>query len=190
MKTQVAIIGAGPAGLLLGHLLRAEGIDCVVIERQSGAHVASRIRAGVLEQGTVSLIERLGLDARMKVEGLPHDSRAWAAGLGGVNQIMGEWIKISVPDSQPMLLAIWRSYLVAGYAGSVCPETVDPKNQYAIWAKEGIDAFNGHCEVATVYGICSVSCLKSRERRSFDSVFGAKLRQRASIKFDCCTTIS
>ncbi|MEO7384670.1 MAG: FAD-dependent monooxygenase, partial [Novosphingobium sp.] len=72
-KTQVAIIGAGPAGLLLGHLLRTEGIDCVVIERQSGNHVASRIRAGVLEQGTVALLERLGLDARMKAEGLPHD---------------------------------------------------------------------------------------------------------------------
>lgn len=73
MKTQVAIVGAGPAGLLLGHLLRAEGIDCVVLERQTGNYVLSRIRAGVLEQVTVSLMERLGLDARMKAEGLPHD---------------------------------------------------------------------------------------------------------------------
>jgi len=73
VKTQVAIIGAGPAGLLLGHLLRAEGVDCVVIERQTGEYVLSRIRAGVLEQGTVALMERLGLDARMKAEGLPHD---------------------------------------------------------------------------------------------------------------------
>ncbi len=73
MKTQVAIVGAGPAGLLLGHLLRAEGVDCVVIERQTGDYVLSRIRAGVLEQGTVALMERLGLDARMKAEGLPHD---------------------------------------------------------------------------------------------------------------------
>ncbi|EIZ78535.1 p-hydroxybenzoate 3-monooxygenase [Novosphingobium sp. Rr 2-17] len=73
MKTQVAIIGAGPSGLLLGHLLRAEGVDCVVLERQTGDYVLSRIRAGVLEQITVSLMERLGLDARMKAEGLPHD---------------------------------------------------------------------------------------------------------------------
>ncbi|MGO4165642.1 4-hydroxybenzoate 3-monooxygenase [Novosphingobium sp. YAF33] len=73
MRTQVAIVGAGPAGLLLGHLLRAEGIDCVVVERQTGDYVLSRIRAGVLEQGTVALMERLGLDARMKAEGLPHD---------------------------------------------------------------------------------------------------------------------
>lgn len=73
MKTQVCIIGAGPAGLLLGHLLRAEGIDCVVLERQTGAYVMSRIRAGVLETITVDLMARLGLDARLKAEGLPHD---------------------------------------------------------------------------------------------------------------------
>lgn len=70
MRTQVAIIGAGPAGLLLGHLLAQAGISCVVIERQTGDHVLSRIRAGVLEQVTVWLMERLGLDARMKAEGL------------------------------------------------------------------------------------------------------------------------
>ena len=73
MKTQVCIIGAGPAGLLLGHLLRAEGIECLVLERQTGDYVLGRIRAGVLEEITVSLMERLGLDARLKAEGLPHD---------------------------------------------------------------------------------------------------------------------
>lgn len=70
MKTQVAIVGAGPAGLLLGHLLRAEGIECVVVERQTGDYVLGRIRAGVLEAITVNLMERLGLDARLKAEGL------------------------------------------------------------------------------------------------------------------------
>jgi p-hydroxybenzoate 3-monooxygenase len=73
MKTQVCIIGAGPAGLLLGHLLRAEGIECVVLERRTPDYVLSRIRAGVLEEITVSLMERVGLDARLKAEGLPHD---------------------------------------------------------------------------------------------------------------------
>lgn len=73
MKTQVCIIGAGPAGLLLGHLLRAEGVDCVVLERRAPDYVLGRIRAGVLENVTVSLMERLGLDARLKAEGLPHD---------------------------------------------------------------------------------------------------------------------
>src|SRR6478735_7943006 len=73
MKTQVCIVGAGPAGLLLGHLLRAEGIDCVVLERQAPDYVLGRIRAGVLEQITVALMERLGLDQRLKAEGLPHN---------------------------------------------------------------------------------------------------------------------
>lgn len=73
MRTQVCIIGAGPAGLLLGHLLRADGIDCVVLERQTGDYVLSRIRAGVLETITVELMKRLGLEGRMLTEGLWHD---------------------------------------------------------------------------------------------------------------------
>ncbi len=70
MKTQVAIIGAGPSGLLLGHLLRQAGVDCVVVERAAPDYVLGRIRAGVLETVTTDLMTRLGLDARMKREGL------------------------------------------------------------------------------------------------------------------------
>ena len=72
-RTQVAIIGAGPSGLLLGQLLQRAGIDAVIIERQSPEYVLSRIRAGVLEQGTVDLLGRAGVDARLHAEGLPHD---------------------------------------------------------------------------------------------------------------------
>lgn len=72
MHTQVAIIGAGPAGLLLSHLLHLEGITSVVLERQSHAHVEARIRAGVLEQGTVDLLVETGLGDRLKREGLVH----------------------------------------------------------------------------------------------------------------------
>ncbi|ODP37767.1 4-hydroxybenzoate 3-monooxygenase [Sphingomonas turrisvirgatae] len=70
MKTKVAIIGAGPSGLLLGHLFKAAGVDCVVVERQSRDYVLGRIRAGVLETVTTGLMEKLGLDARLKAEGL------------------------------------------------------------------------------------------------------------------------
>jgi p-hydroxybenzoate 3-monooxygenase len=73
MKTQVAIIGAGPSGLLLSQLLSINGIDSVVLERQSREHVMSRIRAGVLEQGTVDLLEQAKVGARMKLERLVHD---------------------------------------------------------------------------------------------------------------------
>jgi p-hydroxybenzoate 3-monooxygenase len=78
--TQVAIIGAGPAGLLLGHLLKSEGIDCVILEKQAREHVESRIRAGVLETVTTDLIRRLGLDARMNREALVEDGFALADG--------------------------------------------------------------------------------------------------------------
>ena len=70
MKTGVAIIGAGPAGLLLGHLLRAEGIACVVVERQSRDYILGRIRAGVLERTMTDLLRRLGIDARLEAEGI------------------------------------------------------------------------------------------------------------------------
>nr|WP_315480590.1 4-hydroxybenzoate 3-monooxygenase [uncultured Rhodoferax sp.] len=72
MRTQVAIIGAGPSGLLLGQLLHKAGIDAVILERQSGDYVLSRIRAGVLEQVTTDLLDEAGVGARMHAEGLVH----------------------------------------------------------------------------------------------------------------------
>ena len=72
MRTQVAIIGAGPSGLLLGQLLHNAGIDNVIIERQTGDYVLGRIRAGVLEQGMVDLLRQAGVSQRMDAEGLVH----------------------------------------------------------------------------------------------------------------------
>ncbi len=72
MRTRVAIIGAGPAGLLLGHLLQRAGIDSVVLEDCTQAHVEARIRAGVLEQGTVDLLEQAGVAARLRQQGMVH----------------------------------------------------------------------------------------------------------------------
>ena len=76
-KTQIAIIGGGPAGLLLSHILHLNGIDSTVIERQSKAHVKGRIRAGVLEAGTVQLLRDVGLGDRMDREGMPHDGTSF-----------------------------------------------------------------------------------------------------------------
>lgn len=72
MRTQVAIIGAGPSGLLLGQLLHNQGIDNVILERQTPDYVLGRIRAGVLEQGMVNLLREAGVAARMDREGLVH----------------------------------------------------------------------------------------------------------------------
>ena len=68
MRTQVGIVGAGPAGLFLSHLLHRAGIDCVVLEARSRDYVENRVRAGVLEQGTVDLMDELGVDERLRRE--------------------------------------------------------------------------------------------------------------------------
>lgn len=73
MRTHVAIIGSGPAGLLLGQLLHHYGIDNIIVERQTRDYVLARIRAGVLEQGTVDLLEEVGVAGRLHREGLVHD---------------------------------------------------------------------------------------------------------------------
>jgi p-hydroxybenzoate 3-monooxygenase len=76
MRTQVAIIGSGPSGLILGALLAQAGVEAVILERKSRDYVLSRIRAGVLEQGTVDILRRIGVAARLDREGLKHDGFA------------------------------------------------------------------------------------------------------------------
>ncbi|MGB1082461.1 MAG: FAD-dependent monooxygenase, partial [Alphaproteobacteria bacterium] len=73
LKTTVAIIGAGPSGLLLSQLLHQAGIDSLIVERTSRARVLERIRAGVLERGTVEGMEEAGCAARLHAECIPHD---------------------------------------------------------------------------------------------------------------------
>ncbi len=73
MRTQVGIIGAGPAGLLLAHLLHLRGIESIVLETRSREEIEATLRAGVLEQGTVDLLEESGVGERMRREGMPHE---------------------------------------------------------------------------------------------------------------------
>ena len=73
MKTQVAIIGGGPSGLLLSQLLHTRGIDSIVLERQTKDYVLSRIRAGVLERGFVGLMREAGVAERLDAESYVHD---------------------------------------------------------------------------------------------------------------------
>jgi p-hydroxybenzoate 3-monooxygenase len=73
VRTQVGILGAGPAGLTLGLLLQREGIDCVILESRSREYVERRARAGLLEQNTVDLMRALGVAERLNREALEHD---------------------------------------------------------------------------------------------------------------------
>jgi len=79
-RTQVGIIGAGPAGLALAQLLQGAGVDSVVLERRSRDYVLGRVRAGVIEQGTVEILRRAGVVARLEREGLQHHGVEIAAG--------------------------------------------------------------------------------------------------------------
>ena len=90
MRTQVAIIGAGPSGLLLGALLSKAGIDNIIVERQSGEYVLGRIRAGVLEQVTVDLLDEIGVNQRLHKEGLVH---------GGFDLVAKTWWCMAKPKS-------------------------------------------------------------------------------------------
>ena len=73
MRTNVVIVGGGPSGLLLSRLLSVDGIDNIVLEKQSEDHVIGRIRAGVLENGTIEMLEKAGVSNRLKKEGFNHD---------------------------------------------------------------------------------------------------------------------
>jgi p-hydroxybenzoate 3-monooxygenase len=86
LRTKVAIIGAGPAGLLLGQLLHNYGIDNVILERHTGEYVLGRIRAGLLEEGTVKLLDEVGAGSRAHAEGLVHNGIELAFG-GGRHRI-------------------------------------------------------------------------------------------------------
>ena len=72
MRTQGGIVGAGPAGLMLAHLLRREGVDCIVLERRSREYIEGRVRAGVIEQWVAELLVEIGLGERMRRDGLIH----------------------------------------------------------------------------------------------------------------------
>ena len=144
MRTQVAIIGAGPAGLLLGHLLRAEGLEVIVVERASPSYVLGRIRAGVLERTTTDLMDRLGLGERMHREGLPHDGfhlassersiRIDIAGLTGRQVMVYGQTEIT---RDLMEAAAGRGLEIVYEADEVALHDVDSDAPYLTYRKDG-----------------------------------------------------
>ncbi|MBA4756603.1 MAG: 4-hydroxybenzoate 3-monooxygenase [Pseudomonadota bacterium] len=144
MKTQVAIIGAGPAGLLLGHLLRAEGIETVIVERAAPDYVLGRIRAGVLERTMTDLMDQLGLGARMHAEGLPHDGFHLADGERliriDVAALTGKQVMVygqTEITRDLMEAAPERGLEIIYDAGDVALHDVDSDAPYLTYSKDG-----------------------------------------------------
>ncbi|MGO2241737.1 MAG: 4-hydroxybenzoate 3-monooxygenase [Halomonas sp.] len=145
MNTQVAIIGAGPSGLLLGQLLHHQGIDNVIVERRTGEYVLSRIRAGVLEQGMVDLLHEAGAHQRMDKEGLPHDGFELAFDNRRVRVALDELTagrKVMVYGQTDVTRDLMAAREAAGAttiyeAENVQPHALDSDRPYITFEKDG-----------------------------------------------------
>lgn len=174
-RTQVAIIGAGPAGLVLGRLLHLYGIDSVVIELRSQEYVTGRVRAGVLEQPTVDLLIEAGLGERLKREGLRHQGVCFAFGgvrhyidfteltgksitIYGQNELIEDLIGIRIATSQPL-------YFEAKDVQIADVDSAHPKVRFKSDGEEyalccdfvaGCDGFHGICRSSIPAGSLNV----------------------------------
>jgi p-hydroxybenzoate 3-monooxygenase len=145
LRTKVAIIGAGPAGLLLGQLLHACGIENVILERRDREYVLARIRAGVLEQGTVDLLDELGIAARLHREGLIHDGVEFAFGGArhriDMKQATGKVVTIygQTEVTRDLMDARDKAGLATVYeADNVIPHDFDTDHPRLSYVKDGI----------------------------------------------------
>lgn len=146
MRTQVAIIGAGPAGTLLSHLLDRNGIESVVLERQSRAYVLGRIRAGVLEWGTVELLRDVGLGERMDAEGHVHDTIniAWRGAeiltMNTVDQVSKQMMAYGQTNIQEDLYAARDAAggTIIDEAEDVMAHDITSDSPYVTFSKNGV----------------------------------------------------
>ncbi len=146
MRTQVVIIGSGPSGLLLGQLLTGAGIDNVVLDRVSRDYILGRVRAGVLEEGTVGLMCQAGGDTRLRAEGLPHDGFSLAfdgrdhridlAGLTGGKRVM---VYGQTELTRDLMAERERCGAPSIYAAAnVEPHGFDGQNPYVTYERDGV----------------------------------------------------
>ncbi len=180
IRTQVAIIGAGPAGMFLAMLLRQAGIDAVVLERRDRDYVEGRVRAGVLEQVTVDLMNRLGLGERMGREGLVH---------GGTNLAHdGELFRIDmqaltgssvmVYGQQEVMKDLFdaaegRGLNIVFDAEDVSPQDLEGDHPFVTWRKDGVGQRLDCDFVVGCDGYHGVSraCIPSSILREFERVY-------------------
>jgi p-hydroxybenzoate 3-monooxygenase len=180
MRTQVAIIGAGPSGLLLGALLHRAGIDNVVIEQRSADYVLGRIRAGVLEQVAVDLLHEAGVDERLRAEGLPHDGFDMCFG-GARHRIdlfglTGK--RVTVYGQTEVTRDLMDHRRTTGRttvyeADAVAVHGFDGKTPHVTWRKDGVEQrldcdFIAGCD--GYHGVCRAS-VPSGAITSFEKVY-------------------
>jgi p-hydroxybenzoate 3-monooxygenase len=167
MRTQVAIIGAGPAGLMLGHLLHLSNIDSIIIENRAKDYVIERVRAGVLEQGTVDLMIASGVGDRLKRDGLRHDG-VWLAFNGerhridflgltgksvvvyGQNEVVKDFIAAREASERPLHFEVSdvRVRDVESAKPKVCLQKDDDEHEIVCDFIAGCDGFHGICRPA------------------------------------------
>jgi p-hydroxybenzoate 3-monooxygenase len=174
-RTQVGIVGAGPAGLLLAHLLHLEGIDSVILEARSRRYIEGRIRAGVIEQGSADLLRGAGLGERMDGEGLVHHGielrfsgmghRIDLSGLTGGKVVTVYGQHELVKDMIAARLATGRPLVFE--ADDVRPEGFDGAGPRLVYRKDAVQ-HELHCDVIAgcdgSHGICRASIPEDRVR--------------------------
>jgi p-hydroxybenzoate 3-monooxygenase len=180
MRTKIAIIGAGPAGLMLAHLLQRDGIDAVILETRDRAYIEGRVRAGVLEQTTVQLLERLGISGRMGREGLVHTGTNLAID-GEIFRIdMAELTggsSIMVYGQQEVMCDLFddaaeRGINIVFNAEVVRPHDVDG-SPYVTWREHGVEQRLDCDFVAGCDGFHGVSraCIPDHVLKNFERVY-------------------
>ena len=146
MKTNIVIIGGGPSGLLLSRLLSLEGINNVVLEKQSQEHVIGRIRAGVLESGTIEMLKMAGVSSRLEKEGFKHDGIQLSFKNHGfrinLKKLTNKYVTVygQTEVTKDLYEIIQKENgTIINNAEEVLPKEIDTENPYVTFKKNGIE---------------------------------------------------